>query len=94
MLATTIDTSIPSNWHSAITQTTRHDEAQQAPPQLPAKRSFAVLYVSGNALTTVAQHNSIKSLGWSEADALETLLRLRTFAEDWDHPGMEAYDDL
>ncbi len=75
-------------------QTTRQVEAQQTPPLFPATQSSAVLYVSGNALTTAEQYNSIKSLGWSQADALETLLRLRSFAEDWDHPGMEAYDDL
>ncbi len=94
MLATTLDTSIPAFWHSAITQTTRRVEEQQVLPPLPTMQSSALLYVPGNALTTAEQYNSIKSLGWSQADALETLLRLRTFAEDWDHPGMAAYDDL
>ena len=29
----------------------------------------------------------------SDDEALETHLRLRNFAEDWDAPAMEAYDD-
>jgi hypothetical protein len=33
-------------------------------------------------------------LGWTAIEALETHLRLRNFAEDWDALGMEAYDDL
>jgi len=33
-------------------------------------------------------------LGWSREEALETRLRLRSFAEDWDDPGMDAYDRL
>lgn len=37
---------------------------------------------------------SIEQLGWSAVEALETHLRLRNFADDWDAPGMEAYDDM
>lgn len=36
----------------------------------------------------------INDLGWSKEQALETRMRLRTFEEDWDAPGMEGYDDL
>jgi len=36
----------------------------------------------------------IAQLGWSTVEALETHLRFRSFANDWDAPGMEAYDDL
>ena len=35
---------------------------------------------------------SIDQLGWSAVEALETHLRFRSFSEDWDSPGMEAYD--
>ena len=34
----------------------------------------------------------INQLGWSEVETAETHLRVRSFAEDWDAPGMEAYD--
>jgi len=36
----------------------------------------------------------IQGLGWSELQALKTRVRLESFAEDWEAPGMEAYDDL
>lgn len=37
---------------------------------------------------------SIFKLGWSRREALETRLRLLTFEEDWDAPGMDGYDEL
>lgn len=53
-------------------------------------------YIPGNALTTasIVSSHSVNSLGWTRAEALETYLRLRVFAEDWDAPGMELYDGL
>jgi len=53
-------------------------------------------YHAGNTVTPVRipRSNSLEELGWTPAEALETCLRLRTFAEDWDAPGMEAYNDL
>jgi len=36
----------------------------------------------------------IDQLGWSKPEAIESYLRLRNFAEDWDAPGMEAYDAI
>lgn len=36
----------------------------------------------------------ISDLGWSEAEAQETYYRLLAFQEDWEAPGMEAYDEL
>jgi hypothetical protein len=36
----------------------------------------------------------IAELGWSAGEAWETRRRLRSFEEDWDAPGMDAYDDL
>ncbi|GAH80460.1 unnamed protein product [marine sediment metagenome] len=36
----------------------------------------------------------ISDLGWTREQALETYLRFRTFKEDWEAPGMEAYDEL
>ena len=32
--------------------------------------------------------------GWTEADAAEARARLRSFDDDWNAPGMEAYDAL
>lgn len=36
----------------------------------------------------------ISDLGWSGAEAKETYYRLMNFKEDWEAPGMEAYDEL
>ena len=36
----------------------------------------------------------IHELGWSDEEAQETYYRFRPFQEDWEAPGMEAYDDL
>ena len=36
----------------------------------------------------------VRDLGWSPAEAMDTHARLRPFEEDWNAPGMDAYDDL
>lgn len=36
----------------------------------------------------------VRQLGWDRAEAADTRSRLRPFADDWDAPGMDAYDDL
>lgn len=36
----------------------------------------------------------VSELGWSTEKAAEIYLRLRHFEEDWDAPGMDAYDGL
>lgn len=41
--------------------------------------------------TKILQNNQ---LGWNDEEVIETHLRLRHFAEDWDFPGMEAYDEM
>lgn len=33
-------------------------------------------------------------LGWTAAETEETYHRLKSFKDDWDAPGMEAYDEL
>lgn len=33
-------------------------------------------------------------LGWTPAEIAETHYRLMSFKDDWDMPGMEAYDEL
>jgi len=93
MFTLTIDHSIPPDWHSVVVQTVIRTKSQQTMTASP-EMAVSYHYVPGNALTTAERHNCIEALGWSKADALETLLRLRTFAEDWEEPGMEAYDDL
>ena len=37
---------------------------------------------------------TLRDLGWTETEALETRMRLKSFETDWNAPGMEAYDQL
>lgn len=92
MFATTIDMSIPPAWNSAVIELDR--SGQSGVPHQPSPSGLNVSYLSGNASTTSVASNDIRHLGWSQMDTLETYLRLRNFEEDWDHPGMEAYDEL
>jgi hypothetical protein len=36
----------------------------------------------------------VSELGWTVAEVQETRARLAAWEEDWDAPGMEAYDNL
>ncbi len=36
----------------------------------------------------------VRRLGWSAEQAADTYYRLRPFADEWDAPGMDAYDAL
>ena len=92
--ATTLDAGIPPAWNAAVMEI-RQANVEEKPNALPTGfRSCR--YLPGNALSTanITPGRSIEALGWTPAEALETYLRLRAFAEDWDAPGMEAYDDL
>lgn len=37
---------------------------------------------------------SIRLLGWTKEDAFEARARLISFEDDWNAPGMEAYDEI
>lgn len=96
MLPTTIDTmNIPALWYPVVQQI----QAVTAPPEptYPDMIYKEFKYMSG-ASSTVATHTiellNIEQLGWTPRETLETYLRFSSFAEDWDAPGMEAYDEL
>ena len=36
----------------------------------------------------------IRNLEWTKAETEETYYRFMSFKDDWDAPGMEAYDEL
>ncbi|MCR4316556.1 MAG: hypothetical protein NUW37_09435 [Planctomycetes bacterium] len=38
--------------------------------------------------------NSVSDLGWTSEQILEARMRLGSFEEDWNAPGMEIYDEL
>ena len=94
---TTMDANFPLAWNVAVMELSR-ERVEDGPVALLASSAISKswLYLAGNALTTssILPARSIDALGWTPAEALETHLRLRTFEEDWDAPGMEAYDDL
>lgn len=96
MLATTIDAlNIPPLCYLGFEQI----QAAAEPPMLRYLDSLGKKfnYIIGAASTVSAHHIkllSIEQLGWNSVEALETLLRFRNFAEDWDAPGMEEYDDM
>jgi len=62
------------------------DDAAQT-PKAPSAVTPSASDGSGQGLL-------VRELGWSEADTTDTHFRLRPFEEDWDAPGMDAYDDL
>lgn len=97
MLATILDTGIPlipSAWHSAVLEIQTSAGAAPSYPNHLINNGYG--YQIGNALSLqrLTSDHTVKSLGWSAAETLETHLRLRSFAEDWSFPGMEVYDDL
>jgi hypothetical protein len=96
MLATMVDTlNIPPLWYPVVQQI-------QSPNEMPNPSYLDTLgrgfhYVVGASSTVsacVVKLPEIEQLGWSAVEALETYLRFRSFADDWDAPGMEAYDVL
>ncbi len=95
MLATTIDAlNIPPLWYPVVQQI----KAATEPPRPSYLDSLGKgFYVPGTSSTVsmyVVKLPEIDLLGWSAVEALETHLRFRGFADDWDSPGMEAYDDM
>lgn len=96
MLATTIDAlNIPTLWYPVVQQI---QTAAEPPTPMNLNRiDRGFYYVSGNS-STITTHATdlprIEQLGWSALEALKTHLRLQNFADDWDAPGMDAYDDL
>lgn len=95
MLATTIDAlNIPPLCYPVIQQI----QAAAEPPtpnylDRPGKRFNYMLGTSSTVSKNTAELPSIEKLGWSSVEALETHRRLRNFAEDWDAPGIAAYDE-
>ena len=48
----------------------------------------------GRMAQSVSAPLLVSNLGWSVEEAKETRTRLAALEEDWDAPGMEAYDRL
>jgi hypothetical protein len=86
---------LPPVWYPAIEQIQKViQKIQRLPHEISENQSR---YISGASSTIVHLSNTsndIEQLGWSAREALETHLRFRGFAQDWNAPGMDAYDDL
>jgi|WetSurSiteA1Bulk_404760.scaffolds.fasta_scaffold00219_9 hypothetical protein len=89
-----IDMGLPPIWQSVVMQ--MQVETSNVTKIYPSN-SHIFGYLAGNSLSMTKNtipKNSIASLGWTSVETLETHLRLQLFEDDWDYPGMEAYDDL
>ena len=95
MLATTIDgMNIPPLWYPVVQQMQTANEPSIQSDLYRHGKSFYITGTSSTISTRIHKFLGIEQLGWSNLEALETHLRFRNFAEDWDAPGMEAYDDM
>lgn len=61
-----------------------------------AKRFQQVIQeeLKGQASEKTKKERYIQDLGWTEAEAQEVRSTLQSFEEDWNAPGMDAYDEL
>jgi hypothetical protein len=79
----------------------------EAFPSISRDRAIALLELMGESLTTAVNGGDasppaprgkpelfVEDLGWIAEAARDTRERLRSFAEDWDAPGMELHDDM
>jgi hypothetical protein len=57
-------------------------------------KAFYILGTSSTVSTHIFKMLEIEQLGWTAVEALETHLRFSGFAEDWNAPGMEVYDEM
>jgi hypothetical protein len=46
------------------------------------------------SIASVTPAGCVAALGWTRAETRDTRLRLRSFHNDWDAPGMEVYDEV
>ncbi|HEY7420333.1 MAG TPA: hypothetical protein VH593_34460 [Ktedonobacteraceae bacterium] len=75
------------------------EQVEQLDPALQAtlaKRFQEIVREALAAGTSGKAHegHSIQELGWSEEEASEVRASLQSFEEDWNAPGMNAYDEL
>lgn len=66
--------------------------------QLKGEVTDTLPQVDEDALQSMRQREYppklLADISWSQAEAFETRARLAAFEEDWNAPGMEAYDEL
>lgn len=73
------------------------EKIQQLPPDTISEVEDFVDFLREKKIRQANNRTSrsdLRSLGISPEAAAEQRQALSTFTEDWDHPGMEAYDQL
>lgn len=75
------------------------EQVEQLDPALQATLARRFQEIVKEELATGAsgktqESHSIQDLGWSEEEASEVRASLQSFEEDWNAPGMDAYDEL
>jgi hypothetical protein len=60
------------------------------------EHDFIVIFEGDSATLTAPRpkRHEISELGWTTEQAATVFASLAVFADDWDGPGMDAYDDL
>ena len=71
-----------------------HRMIVQAPPDIPPGDVEVVVVVEETGARPQASTLTIHDIGWSQDKAREVRTKLATFAEDWDDPRMDVYNDL
>jgi hypothetical protein len=61
-------------------------ELKEAPPNLDNDTPVIVTFVESNSI-------GLRARGIDESQAADLRSRLKTFAEDWDSPEMDVYDN-
>lgn len=77
---------------AVATVTPDHRLTVQAPADLQPGTVEVVVVVGAAASPPRAE--TVTDLGWTPDEAAETRARLASFADDWNAPGMEVYDDV
>ena len=58
------------------------------------RRSSLAMYTKLHSSSLPQRRLLLSDIGITPVEALELRLRLKPFEEDWNAPGMEAYDEL
>lgn len=57
-------------------------------------KAYSVSWLICVHKTTVKEQLLLSDMNISQEEAMEIRMRFRSFEQDWDAPGMEAYDEL
>ncbi|MBF0491589.1 MAG: DUF2281 domain-containing protein [Deltaproteobacteria bacterium] len=67
---------------------------EKLPPDIRREVDDFISFLLEKRGKVLAGEVDLSSKGWTTLQAAETRSRLESFGEDWNTPGMEAYDAL